>query len=87
MIPIKLRVVIIMDHSDLTLSDFMENSIGLKRVQMFVSAVTCCHFDEDRIISGSFDSTVRIWKISPFKCQGVLTGHTAEVVSWKYAGK
>ena len=54
---------------------------------MFVSAVTCCHFDEDRIISGSFDSTVRIWKISPFKCQCVLTGHTAEVVSWKYAGK
>ena len=44
-------------------------------------AVNCCQFDEQRIISGGADGTLRIWNTSDGACSSILQGHTGEVVS------
>ena len=49
-------------------------------VLFFITAVTCCYYDGEKIVSGSGDNTLRIWTVHPPRCQCVMTGHTAEVV-------
>jgi F-box and WD-40 domain protein 1/11 len=42
-------------------------------------SVYCCQFDEDKIITGSRDRTVRVWEINPpYRCLKVLGGPAAK---------
>jgi F-box and WD-40 domain protein 1/11 len=37
-------------------------------------SVYCCQFDEDKIITGSRDRTIRVWDIHTYKCLKVIGG-------------
>ncbi|KAI8812325.1 WD40-repeat-containing domain protein [Cladochytrium replicatum] len=41
--------------------------------------IVCLQHNDDTIVSGSEDKTVRIWKISSGECTAVLRGHTGAV--------
>ncbi|TID24115.1 putative f-box and wd40 domain protein [Venturia nashicola] len=44
-------------------------------------SVYCCQFDEDKIITGSRDRTVRVWDLNyPYKCRKVIGGPAARPV-------
>jgi F-box and WD-40 domain protein 1/11 len=41
-------------------------------------SVYCCQFDEDKIITGSRDRTIRVWDLNhPYKCRKVIGGPAA----------
>ena len=42
-------------------------------------SVVCMQFDEDKIISGSTDTTMRIWNRQSGACSAILRGHTKTV--------
>ncbi|XP_062501853.1 F-box/WD repeat-containing protein 7-like [Corticium candelabrum] len=46
--------------------------------------VYCCQFDENRVVSGSADATLRIWDTTTGKTKHVLTGHEAEIYCLQY---
>jgi len=37
-------------------------------------SVYCCQFDENRIITGSRDRTIRVWDLNTYKCLKVIAG-------------
>ncbi|ORY01110.1 F-box/WD repeat-containing protein lin-23 [Clohesyomyces aquaticus] len=39
-------------------------------------SVYCCQFDEDKIITGSRDRTIRVWDMKTYKCVKVIGGAT-----------
>jgi F-box and WD-40 domain protein 1/11 len=42
-------------------------------------SVYCCQFDEDKIVTGSRDRTVRVWEINPpYRCLKVIGGPAAK---------
>jgi F-box and WD-40 domain protein 1/11 len=44
-------------------------------------SVYCCQFDEDKIITGSRDRTIRVWDLNaPWKCRKVIGGPAARPV-------
>lgn len=44
-------------------------------------SVYCCQFDEDKIITGSRDRTVRVWDLNyPYKCRKVIGGPASRPV-------
>ena len=47
---------------------------------MCYSVVNCVQFDEDRIVSGSADGTLRIWSSLTGGLMYVMEGHKGEVV-------
>lgn len=60
---------------------------GRCTVQTFrghTNGVMCVQFDENVIVSGSYDSTVKIWDIETGKEVRTLTGHTLGVRSLKF---
>lgn len=42
-------------------------------------AVTCLHFDDSHIVSGSADHTIRIWNFNSSRCLTTLNGHQGSV--------
>ena len=38
-----------------------------------------CSADEEQLVSGSSDGSVRVWNIDSLKCVHTLEGHTADV--------
>ncbi|KAI9595853.1 WD40-repeat-containing domain protein [Syncephalis fuscata] len=46
--------------------------------------IYCVQFDEDKIISGSRDNTIRLWDMATSACVQTLTGHTASVLCLQY---
>lgn len=40
-------------------------------------SVYCCQFDEDKIITGSRDRTIRVWDLKTYKCLKVIGGPEA----------
>jgi F-box and WD-40 domain protein 1/11 len=40
-------------------------------------SVYCCQFDEDKIITGSRDRTIRVWDVNTYKCLKVIGGPNA----------
>lgn len=43
------------------------------------NGVMCLQFDENTLITGSYDSTVKVWDISSGTCLRTLTGHTSGI--------
>ena len=48
--------------------------------------ITCLQFHGDRIISGSDDSTLKVWSVGTGECLLTLTGHTGGVWCSQYEG-
>ena len=42
--------------------------------------VYCCQFDEECVVSGGADASIRIWDTGSGEMKHVLTGHKAEIV-------
>ncbi|KAG9293822.1 hypothetical protein G9A89_019160 [Geosiphon pyriformis] len=49
--------------------------------------IYCIQFDEDKIISGSRDNTIKIWKMESNRCLRTYKGHTASVLCLQYDDK
>ena len=47
-------------------------------------SVYCLEFDSARIVTGSRDQTVRVWRISDGKCIGTFRGHSGSVLCLKF---
>ena len=43
-------------------------------------SVLCLQFDDVKVISGSSDTTVRVWDLATQKCTHVLTSHSQSVL-------
>jgi len=43
-------------------------------------SVYCCQFDEDKIITGSRDRTIRVWDLNNYRCLKVIGGPQAKPV-------
>ncbi|KAI8815408.1 WD40-repeat-containing domain protein [Cladochytrium replicatum] len=50
-------------------------------------AVYCLQFDDDKIISGSRDDTIRVWDMKTGALRSTLAGHTASVLCLQYDGQ
>lgn len=46
--------------------------------------VYCLQYDDDKIISGLRDNTIKIWRRSDLECTQVLRGHTGSVLCLQY---
>lgn len=49
--------------------------------------VYCLQYDEDKIVSGLRDNTIKIWDRSDLQCVKTLTGHTGSVLCLQYDDK
>eukprot|EP00842_Homolaphlyctis_polyrhiza_P003176 jgi/Hompol1/385/HPOL_005305-RA len=47
-------------------------------------AIYCLQFDEDKIISGSRDDSIKIWDMKTGACRNTLYGHAASVLCLQY---
>lgn len=47
-------------------------------------SVYCCQFDNDKIVTGSRDKTIRVWNASTYVCERVLAGHEASVLCLQF---
>ena len=46
----------------------------------------CLQVDDQKIVSGSYDKTIRIWDIETLNCTRVLKGHSACVRALQFDG-
>lgn len=46
--------------------------------------VYCLQYDDDKIISGLRDNTIKVWRRSDLKCSKTLVGHTGSVLCLQY---
>ncbi|KAJ9639435.1 hypothetical protein H2199_006468 [Coniosporium tulheliwenetii] len=51
------------------------------------ASVRCLEIHGDRIVSGSYDTTARIWSISEGKCLRTLTGHFSQIYAVAFDGR
>uniref|UniRef100_A0A182MFX7 F-box domain-containing protein n=1 Tax=Anopheles culicifacies TaxID=139723 RepID=A0A182MFX7_9DIPT len=49
--------------------------------------VYCLQYDDDKIVSGLRDNTIKIWSRSTLQCCMILTGHTGSVLCLQYDDK
>ena len=49
--------------------------------------VYCLQYDDNKIISGLRDNTIKIWSRSDLQCKRVLTGHTGSVLCLQFDDK
>lgn len=57
---------------------------GIYNVKSFIGhtdGITCLQFNQKHIITGSYDSTIKIWDIQTQKCVRTLVGHTKGIRS------
>jgi F-box and WD-40 domain protein 1/11 len=54
------------------------------RISGHTNSVYCIEFDSTRIITGSRDHTVRVWRIADGQCLGKFQGHTGSVLCLKF---
>lgn len=46
--------------------------------------VYCLQYDDDKIISGLRDNTIKLWNRKSLECEQILTGHTGSVLCLQY---
>ncbi|XP_070500078.1 F-box/WD repeat-containing protein 1A isoform X1 [Chironomus tepperi] len=49
--------------------------------------VYCLQYDDNKIVSGLRDNTIKIWNRSTLQCEKILTGHTGSVLCLQYDDK
>jgi WD40 repeat protein len=81
--PIKARIA----EGETTLEEAAERSIHLDFAN-FTSDIKGCSFSPDgkKFLTGSYDSTVRVWEVSTGRCLQVLSGHVGPVWSVAWTG-
>lgn len=47
-------------------------------------SVYCLQFDDEKIITGSRDQTIKIWDLNQYQCIHTLEGHQGSVLCLKY---
>eukprot|EP00795_Rhopilema_esculentum_P012127 gene12127-2731_t len=52
-----------------------------------IKGVYCLQYDEQKIVSGLRDNTIKIWDRESLECSKVLTGHTGSVLCLQYDEK
>ncbi|XP_067879295.1 beta-TrCP [Heterodontus francisci] len=63
---------------------------GLQRIHCHSETskgVYCLQYDDQKIISGLRDNTIKIWDKNTLECKNVLTGHTGSVLCLQYDDK
>ncbi|XP_059497060.1 beta-TrCP-like isoform X2 [Stegostoma tigrinum] len=63
---------------------------GLQRIHCHSETskgVYCLQYDDEKIISGLRDNTIKIWDKNTLECKNVLTGHTGSVLCLQYDDK
>lgn len=75
------RLVALVQSGALTEGSGDEQLIAVFHGMCYVSVISCCQFDSEKIVSGSADKDLRIWSMSSGKCTHILSGHDGEVVS------
>lgn len=56
---------------------------GTNLVNIFLG-VYCLQCDDEKVISGLRDNTIKIWRRSDLTCSKTLTGHTGSVLCLQY---
>lgn len=51
---------------------------------MHLEGIYCIQFDENKVISGSRDRSIKIWDMRTGECRRTLMGHTASVLCLQY---
>jgi F-box and WD-40 domain protein CDC4 len=51
------------------------------------ASVRCLEIHGDIVVSGSYDTTAKIWSISEGKCLRTLTGHFSQIYAIAFDGK
>ncbi|KAI8137644.1 WD40-repeat-containing domain protein [Fennellomyces sp. T-0311] len=51
---------------------------------MHLEGIYCIQFDEDKIVSGSRDRTIKIWDMRTGECRRTLSAHSASVLCLQY---
>lgn len=49
--------------------------------------VYCLQYDDDKIVCGLRDNTIKIWNLNELKCIKILSGHTGSVLCLQYDDK
>eukprot|EP00126_Sphaerothecum_destruens_P000078 Sdes_comp10094_c0_seq1m1696 len=58
-----------------------------KTMVAHTSAVSCLQFDSVKLVTGSWDTLVKIWDLSSKICKKILRGHKSKVCSVRFSGK
>ncbi|BFZ60530.1 SCF ubiquitin ligase complex subunit cdc4 [Saitoella coloradoensis] len=58
-----------------------DNPYHIRTLQGHTSSVRAVSAHGDQMVSGSYDTTVRVWRISTGECQWILRGHAQKVYS------
>lgn len=61
--------------------DLRTNTQALLTLAGHEGTVRCLQFDQTRVVSGSNDSTIRIWTMSNGECVGILRGYNFNLFS------
>jgi len=60
-------------------ANWQEGTYALRTLTGHDNQLYCVQFDEDKIVSGSEDETMKVWDIASGKCLKTLKGHTSGV--------
>eukprot|EP01060_Flectonema_neradi_P000384 TRINITY_DN10251_c0_g1_i1.p1 TRINITY_DN10251_c0_g1~~TRINITY_DN10251_c0_g1_i1.p1 ORF type:complete len:545 (+),score=66.07 TRINITY_DN10251_c0_g1_i1:120-1754(+) len=83
------------DSTELMTGSGTTHEIGIWDMETFelksslsghTSAVTCLQFDDEKVVSGSLDSTIRLWERGTNVCNKTLMGHGDKVWCVQFAG-
>jgi F-box and WD-40 domain protein CDC4 len=72
------------DETKTLTSSLPINPYFVRKMEGHTHSIRDLAAEGDIAVSGSYDSTVRVWKISTGECQWVLKGHTSKVYSVVY---
>eukprot|EP01137_Pigoraptor_chileana_P003848 Opistho-2@44655 len=59
--------------------NWRKGSYNVRKLTGHAEGVTCVQFDDHRIVSGSYDQSLRIWDMRSGECIKVLEGHESSV--------
>ncbi|KAL2913590.1 hypothetical protein HK105_206892 [Polyrhizophydium stewartii] len=64
--------------------NWREGNYVVRDITGHAEAIYCIQFDEDKIVSGSRDDTIKVWDIKTGQCRQTLRGHNASVLCLQY---
>ncbi|KAH6559912.1 hypothetical protein BASA50_009002 [Batrachochytrium salamandrivorans] len=64
--------------------NWYEGVYSARNINAHDEAIYCLQFDENKIVSGSRDDTIKIWDMKSGMCTRTLVGHTASVLCLQY---